>query len=687
MCSHFIPNGLVHRLIAAVKRLLIFLCLLLSLNATAAVPVVPAFGSIALRTSACTAPCAVFFDASGTTDADTATPFHELQYSWNFGDENAGNYTYGANANRPKNSASGPMASHVYETAGTYTVTLQVSDGTNIVSRTGTVTVTAADTTWAGTATVCASNSGSPDWAGCPAGAIKIANSTNFSSLCSTYSTATRRILLQRGGTWRVPTQCSIETAGTTGMIGAFGSGAKPKILNDITDGTPAISISGVNSPTFSDWRLVDLSISGKGMPNTNTINIAGGASRLTFLRLEIRDTHTGFTAGGLMDYLNAENVTTATAAVPAGSTRIPVTNSAGIKVGQAIRITQSNGAYFRSTVTQVSPLAFADPMTGPGAGTGTSVYTWNDAGAPNKVQWWEQFSFRDCWFEKIIGDNGGYPIYISFMRRFAVQDSRLGDSLLGEHNLRIQSGQKFVVSNNTVGPSGPAKMALTVRGPDFIGSPGAGTGAYTEQGLISDNLFIGSSKLTVSNGSSNPYQEQRQRDEIWERNVFQNAPSTVQAMSINASTRITIRNNVFNPARVATAYFYALVIDPQTPVPPIANASSFIWIYNNTFFSNGGERGYAAVALSQGTTSSNVVVRDNLSYAPADAKHAFLTDGPGSSGRTADLVQSNNITTRWAGVPLPSWAIWVLAIALGCIAARNGRVPARRSQAPFQSS
>ena len=51
---------------------------------------------LATRTTG-VAPLAVFFDASGTTDTvETPYPFHELDYSWNFGDSGAGNWTYGS---------------------------------------------------------------------------------------------------------------------------------------------------------------------------------------------------------------------------------------------------------------------------------------------------------------------------------------------------------------------------------------------------------------------------------------------------------------------------------------------------------------------------------------------------------------------------------------------------------------
>src|SRR3989344_3567013 len=96
----------------------------------------------ASRTSG-VAPLAVFFDAvdptaSGVSDLGAARPFHELQYSWDFGDVNSGNWVTDG---KPKNKATGAVAAHVFETPGDYNITLTISDGTQNQSYTQTITV------------------------------------------------------------------------------------------------------------------------------------------------------------------------------------------------------------------------------------------------------------------------------------------------------------------------------------------------------------------------------------------------------------------------------------------------------------------------------------------------------------------------------------------------------------------
>lgn len=77
------------------------------------------------------APLAVFFDASGTTSTNTSYPFTELSYHWSFGDDP--NAKFKLTTNRPKNESLDPVAGHVFETPGTYTVTLTVRDSGNSI--------------------------------------------------------------------------------------------------------------------------------------------------------------------------------------------------------------------------------------------------------------------------------------------------------------------------------------------------------------------------------------------------------------------------------------------------------------------------------------------------------------------------------------------------------------------------
>ena len=98
----------------------------------------------------CPAPQGVFFDATGTTctAGECADSFRELHYEWNFGDSGSGTWS---TSGLSKNEAFGPMAAHVYETSGTFTVNLTVTDGSVSGTFNDDIEIDSADSTFSGT--------------------------------------------------------------------------------------------------------------------------------------------------------------------------------------------------------------------------------------------------------------------------------------------------------------------------------------------------------------------------------------------------------------------------------------------------------------------------------------------------------------------------------------------------------
>ena len=239
-------------------------------------------------------PLAVTFDATGTTDANvTSLPFHEIQYSWDFGDSVCvasegivpGTWDYGSRAGvSSRNSATGPVASHIFECAGTFNVTLTAFDGTNSSVTTSFITVTSADLAYPNTATTCYAQNTTGTFAGCPSGATQSVQS-NCITIASA-ATANTRTLFRRGDVW---TSCTptFNAVGGHGLVGSFGSGAKPILRG----GRAILTISDCTTPTMSDWRFMDLDLDGvNGGVGSQGIVFNGGADNITLLRLTVRN-------------------------------------------------------------------------------------------------------------------------------------------------------------------------------------------------------------------------------------------------------------------------------------------------------------------------------------------------------------------------------------------------------------
>lgn len=244
------------------------------------------------------APLAVFFDASGTTTTPaTPRPFHDLGYGWNFGDSgpSAGNWTTGSRPGASsKNAATGPVAAHVYETAGTYDVTLTITDGANIVTNACVrIAVLDPDVVFAGANTICFSQSGNFTEAPCnAAGTVQVPGPGLTFNSAIAMAAPGKRLLFRRGESWDVPTAARLMVNGP-GIIGSYGSAPAAPLVRGTGGGT-MLAISDGSSPNISDWRVMDLEIDGLGDPTTNAVIGAGGASQITFLRLNAHNVKNG---------------------------------------------------------------------------------------------------------------------------------------------------------------------------------------------------------------------------------------------------------------------------------------------------------------------------------------------------------------------------------------------------------
>lgn len=248
------------------------------------------------------APLSVFFDATATLAQATSRPFHELEYRWDFGDTTAGTWSRGSNPGvNSKNRATGANTAHVFETPGTYTVTLTVTDGTHSDTKTATITVTDPGAVFASTTTCISTGS---DFTGAPTGSTHVTASDFPTALKNALAAGARRILFRRGDTFTASTRIQQAATGPL-LVGAFGSGSRPILKMTSSDQF------AFESWTASDWRFMDFEIDGS-FTTARAVSVNG--TDFTALRISAHDVGIGFALGG-----------TRLAVVDSDAQRIPV--------------------------------------------------------------------------------------------------------------------------------------------------------------------------------------------------------------------------------------------------------------------------------------------------------------------------------------------------------------------------
>ena len=234
------------------------------------------------------APLMVFFDATATTGTATSKPFQDIEYRWDFGDPagspvNGTTWGTGSRAGvSSRNAATGPVAAHVFETPGTYSVTLTATDGARAATKTVQITVDDPDLVFSTTNTVCVS--GTATFTGCPANAAHVTSSDFDQSLSNNIDT-NKRVLFHRGETFTASASTNI-TANGPWSVGAYGTGAKPQVNASGSFGNNGVITVGNNgTASRKDGRIADLSMDGNG--SAELIDMGGGFDQLLLLRID----------------------------------------------------------------------------------------------------------------------------------------------------------------------------------------------------------------------------------------------------------------------------------------------------------------------------------------------------------------------------------------------------------------
>lgn len=229
------------------------------------------------------APVGCAANASGTVHTDPDVKIGDLRFLIDWDDSDLTTYTYGPAI--PKQFATEPYASHIYTAAGTYDVTLTVTDAAgNTDTDTVQIVVTAQDTAYADADTrcVCASgldvppctDNGVEGFAGCPLDNDGDGNCTDpgeLSSQCVSsasvhnanafWNSAGKRTLFRRGDTFNLGSLTPTDASSNGSMIGEYGSGAKPifKLTSDAS-----------TLPAANGWKSVGIHYDGTDLAPDN---------------------------------------------------------------------------------------------------------------------------------------------------------------------------------------------------------------------------------------------------------------------------------------------------------------------------------------------------------------------------------------------------------------------------------
>ena len=584
-------------------------------------------GGLTLRASAVRAagisPLLVFFDTTAGSNAypsagsstDTATlggannAIQDVSYSWNFGDTGAsgtGTWAYGSNAgHNSKNTATGPVAAHLYVTNGSdtsYTATVTAYDGTNTASCQ--IGVTVSDPVGAngfpGSATTCVSATTMPvaDFGGCPAGAA-VMQQSNIGSALSAALGAKKRVLFRCGDSF----SGTYSTGANTESIGAYGG------CEGTTSGRPIFSNS-----------------SGK------TLNIASNDVRVADIDFE--DSAKG-----------SQAIDTGT------QSQVTVYNT---------KCSNANGCYHSGNTTQTGFIAAVQTSQ-------VSIGTFPNYGGSVCVNGYQQsgsFNGSYCNVQSTYSQSLYHNISYNAIIGGSFDGTGAGG---GAETMRVGVCRLCVISNNTIKNSAPGTSVLKFHEGHYNGSNDPWDGQYSEINEVSDNLFTGTSGgYLTSYAPQNTTADERLRYGIFERNmwVLTNGQGTGPLVSASFTTH---RNNVIYSTSTDTpTVAYGIYHQRQGAEPMETSNENYnntcygleaftgpcvqinvnnSFAANNLFYTVGGANIATAGSGGTGNTISNNTAASTVTFSPMN--------GSGTLGVITDFMPAQNYT---GGTSVPAW-------------------------------
>ena len=639
------------------------------------------------------APLYVNFDATGTTSTLSANPSHELFFAHDFGDAGAGTWANGVQSSglTSKNAGYGPVTGHVYETPGTYTVQMVVTDGVNTATKTGTIVVQDPNTVYAGALTICISHSG--NFTGAPSGAAQVntAGNTDMYAAWNTYKASNKRILFCKADTWTA--SATVDAGGLSNMIvGGYGTGAAHTFASGtLVSVTPNTGIGvmfqggGANDVKFCEFKIA-ANATHYGCAATNTTGI-----NVTWYKIETRGAYAGFsiTTGPLsmnslykqpgnciyeclVDQLygyaglptDTPRVTGASASNGSpciftstghpfkrfNRVRLSGTAPTGLNTSTDYYISASNLTAntfsLTASITVDTPLASSSTATcdvtakSLGGGMGAFVSMTNGG-------------IMGSYFDN--GNNGEQVIRIPYFVGSHINNNYLARPNQGKNILKIQSR----LYENIVGVSSGYSEKLSISGNIFSLRGGYSLGAAipnngqtaTRVGEPSIIMGFGNSG---EGGDANEYCRNIIVEQNFTRDTLGSPTDNMIFIAVNCPN-VTVRNNIADFSKgdrstgFAGSYSYTWGSFASITTSTPGQQTTGVRIYNNTMYSNlsNAERFYFVRYIdSVYTDADDITIKNNLYYTPfhSNADRGAFYNQNGAAGPT--LAVSNNSDT-----------------------------------------
>lgn len=509
-----------------------------------------------------------FYDSDATVDSTPGVMrFHDYEYSWSYGDTLSGVW---GTSGKSKNTDKGPIAAHVYETPGTYTVTLTVRDASGVAGTdTQEITVTDPDTVFDITAhkTICISTGS--DFTGCPSSdASDHITTSDLPATLPGYTDAGERVLLRRGDSWTVSARVNFPSNTGPVYIGAFGACSSPDELG-ICSNAPAIASATDGFITFSakhNWVLSDISFSAaKGVDAP----IGGTTDYRHNLLLRVKTS--GYTGG--MVWSNYRTLDT-----------------------QYI----DDNAIVSCRMSDAS---------------GTVVFTGGERHA-------------------IIGNIFANSDTTHVLRVWQGYQGVINHNLVSGASLLNAAGRHALKFYGSTPIGSVGEIYIGTISEINAEHPGRGSGGlryHTKYTVISNNVFGSSGPYTVNIEPQVATYDERISDLIFEKNKiitgFGEQSATIVTRGILASGRyLTIRNNVFDGTSTSDDYAGILVFRRGVEWAPLGNR-----VYNNTIFSQGTHADSAdGILVHQDATDT--IIRNNYVSFPGSTRDRMIYDYSGNA-------------------------------------------------------